>query len=225
VLLYLYTYNYPEWPNWTEAAQIRGVTPNQDHTDNSIDSIFNFDNESTLEQDGTQVLRRSKPLFSDSNTIPATKWQTHLGIFQLADKLGLEDLQLEARTKVQQALETEWQLENFHELLEVLWDMEVHGSQDLRDAALQVVSANLSNLLADTAFQSHMARYPTFTASLIGQFVQEKEKLVKEAAAAQTKVETCRKEVEDVLTYWSDGRHGNDSNKSRVRRLLSSWPR
>jgi hypothetical protein len=225
VLLYLYTYNYPEWPNWTEAAQVRGVTPNQDHTDNGTDSTANNDNESISEQDGTQVFHRSKPLFSDSNTVPATKWQTHLGIFQLADKLGLEDLQLEAQTKVQQALETEWQLANFHELLEVLWDMEVHGSQDLRDAALQVVSANLSNLLADTAFQSHMARYPTFTASLIGQFVQEKEKLVKEAAAAQTKVETCRKEVEDVLTYWSDGRHGNDSNKSRVRRLLSSWPR
>ena len=225
MLLYLYTYNYPEWPNWTEAAQVRGGTPNQDHTDNSTDSAINNDNEITSEQDGTQVLHRSKPLFSDSNTVPATKWQTHLGIFQLADKLGLEDLQLEAQTKVRQALEAEWQLENFHELLEVLWDMEVHGSQDLRDAALQVVSANLSNLLADTAFRSHMARYPTFTASLIGQFVQEKEKLVKEVAAAQAKVESCRKEVEDVLTYWSDGRHGNDSNKSRVRRLLSSWPR
>jgi hypothetical protein len=225
VLLYLYTYNYPEWPNWTEAAQVRGVTPNQDHTDNIMDSLINYDNESTFEEEGIQLLHCSKPLFSDSNTVPATKWQTHLGIFQLADKLGLEDLQLEARTKVQQALETEWQLENFHELLEVLWDMEVHGSEDLRDAALQVVSANLSNLLTDKAFQTHMARYPAFTASLIGQFVQEKEKLVKEAAAAQTKVETCRKEVEDVLTYWSDGRHGNDSNKSRVRRLLSNWPR
>jgi hypothetical protein len=225
VLLYLYTYNYPEWPNWTEAAQVRGVTPNQDHTDNSTDSAINNDNEITSEQDGTQVLHRSKPLFSDSNTVPATKWQTHLGIFQLADKLGLEDLQQEAQTKVRQALETEWKLENFHELLEILWDMEVHGSQDLRDAALQVVSANLSNLLDDKAFQSHMARYPAFTASLIGEFVQEKEKLVKEAAAAQAKVESCRKEVEDVLTHWSDGRHGNDSNKSRVRRLLSSWPR
>jgi hypothetical protein len=225
VLLYLYTYNYPEWPNWTEAAQVRGVTPSQDHTDNGTDSAVNNDNESTSEQDGTQALHRSKPLFSDSNTVPATKWQTHLGIFQLADKLGLEDLQLEAQTKVRQALETEWQLENFHELLEVLWDMEVQGSQDLRDAALRVVSANLSNLLDDTAFKSHMARYPTFTASLIAQFVQEKEKLVKEAAAAQAKVESCRKEVEDVLTYWSDGRHGNDSNKSRVRRLLSNWPR
>jgi hypothetical protein len=103
--------------------------------------------------------------------------------------------------------------------------MEVHGSQDLRDAALQVVSANLSKLLDDTAFQNHMARYPAFTASLIGEFVQEKEKLVKEAAAAQAKVESYRKEVEDVLTYWSDGRHGNDSNKSRVRRLLSTLPR
>jgi hypothetical protein len=49
--------------------------------------------------------------------------------------------------------------------------------------------------------------------------------LVKEVAAAQAKVESYRKEVEDVLTYWSDGRHGNDSNKSRVRRLLSTWPR
>ena len=225
MLLYLYTYNYPEWPNWTEAAQVRGVTPSNDHTDNGTDSAVNNDNEKTSEQDGTQVLHRSKPLSSDGNTVPATKWQTHLGIFQLADKLGLEDLQLEAQTKVRQALETEWKLENFHELLEILWDMEVRGSQDLRDAALQVVSANLSNLLDDKAFQSHMARYPAFTASLIGEFVQEKEKLVKEAAAAQAKVESCRKEVEDVLTRWSDGRHGNDSNKSMVRRLLSSWPR
>jgi hypothetical protein len=219
VLLYLYTYNYPEWPNWTEAAPVRGVMASQDHTDNGTDSMVNYDSGSLFAHDGTLAL------FSDTNTVPATKWQTHLGIFQLADKLGLEDLQLEAQAKVQQALETEWQLENFHELLEVLWDMEVHGSQDLRDAALQVVSANLSTLLADPAFRSHMARYPAFTASLIGQFVQEKEKLVKEAAAAQAKMETCRKEVEDVLTYWSDGRHGNDSNKSRVRRLLSSWPR
>jgi hypothetical protein len=106
--------------------------------------------------------------------IPETKWETHLGMFKLADKLGLEHLKAEAQTYLRLAMEDEWKVDNFHKLLEQLWEMEQAGVPALKDTALKIISANAAQLMVGEDFKDHLVRTPLFTASLVGQLVQER---------------------------------------------------
>lgn len=68
--------------------------------------------------------------------LPEMEWQTHLGMFKLADKLGLDGLKAEAQIQLRSTMDCEWDASSFHELLGQLWEMEQLGVEALQDAAL-----------------------------------------------------------------------------------------
>ena len=70
VLLYLHTNSYPVWSTWTPSSERSAIE--------------------TSEQQSS----------SSNHTVPATKWQAHLGLFRLADQLGLEVLTQEAPSRL-----------------------------------------------------------------------------------------------------------------------------
>ena len=116
VLLYLYNYSYPEWPAWTSESTTTPEALRPQALDNSpLETLH----ESTPCENRQKLVETSEDL-SNRSTAPKTQWQTHLGMFKIADKLGLEDLKMEAERRLRSAIEKEWGSSNFHELLEEL---------------------------------------------------------------------------------------------------------
>jgi hypothetical protein len=78
---------------------------------------------------------------SGKSTVPAARWETHLGLHKIADKICLRRLKAMAKRKLQLVMLEEWTLENFHQLFQQLWRMQQIGVKGLKAAALKVVSA------------------------------------------------------------------------------------
>lgn len=198
VLLYLYTFIYPEWPTWTTRP----------HTSQGV----------------SQQTNESK------RQLPEAEWQTHLGMFKLADKLGLDGLKTEAQIRLRSAMDREWDASSFHELLGQLWEMEQLGVEALQDAALGTISANATQLMAAEEFRDELIRIPSFTARLAQELIEEsnglKEKnkqLEKEIAQAHDQSAQRYKAIDSVLDTWTVGQYSNSINKAKVQSIYDKW--
>ena len=186
VLLYLYTWEYPEWPFSREYGEIEAAGQTSKVSQKSI--------------------------------VPKTFWETHLAIFILADKLGIKRLKKEAQTKLQEVMDTEWTVSNFHELLQQLWELGQSGSDDLRKTALQVVTANAADLLVKDSFRDHLKASPIFSLSMT-------DELVAIGAAQKKQNQKRRTELRNVLKSWSRSNYAGAANENNVQSLLDNWDR
>jgi hypothetical protein len=91
-------------------------------------------------------------LRSGRSTVPAATWETHLGLYKIADKICLRRLKAMAKRKFQSVMHEEWTLGNFHQLLEQFWRMQQAGVEDLKDVALKMVAANATDLMVKPQF-------------------------------------------------------------------------
>jgi hypothetical protein len=111
---------------------------------------------------------------SSNNTVPATNWQKHLGVFKLADRLGVEDLKSQAQVKLQEIIKHEWKASNFHKFVNGLWEMEQPGIQEVKDTGLDFGYDNPKDILESEAFKDQIDSLPGFIGSLIKHIMMQR---------------------------------------------------
>ena len=97
------------------------------------------------------------------------------------------------------------------------------GIQVLKDSALTSVSANASQLMVTGDFRDQLVRIPLFTASLAGQFVQEKAMLSEGIALHRQETSRRHQEVTSLISNWVFGQGSVATNQARVQRVLDQW--
>jgi hypothetical protein len=160
--------------------------------------------------------------------VPAARWETHLGLFKLADKLCIPKLKAMAKRRLQSTIYDEWTLGNFHQLLEELWHMQQAGVEDVKAVALQVVSRHAADLLAKPQFQDLLSGDSSFNIDLMNQlissFTKGRKEMEKDLELERRKSERNRKSLQEVVNSWVIvSSYCNATIKSSVSRILDSW--
>lgn len=115
---------------------------------------------------GRSLLRSAK------STVPTARWETHLGLYKIADKTSLRRLKAMAKKQLKSTIHEEWALGNFHHLLEQLWHMDQTGVEELKAAALSVVSANAADLMVKPKFVELLSDDSTFNIDLVNRLIE-----------------------------------------------------
>jgi hypothetical protein len=162
------------------------------------------------------------------SSIPAARWETHLGLFKLADKLCLRRLKAMAKRRLQSTIYEEWTLGNFHQLLEELWHMQQTGVEEVKAVALKVVSSNAADLMVKPQFQDLLSGDSSFNIDLMNQlinnFTRRSREIEKDLELERRRSERNRKGLQEVVNSWVIvSSFCNVTNKGSVSRILDNW--
>ena len=161
------------------------------------------------------------------STVPTARWETHLNLFKLTDKICLRRLKTMAKKRLQSTMHTEWTLGSFHQLLEQLWHMQQAGVEELKSVAMKVVSANAADLMVKPQFRDLLSGDSSFNIDLINQLIsgprgtntQVEIKLM----LARQRGERNRSSLQEVVNSWASGAFCSVTNKGSVARVLENW--
>lgn len=198
--LLMYVYTL-EYPDWSDARKY-------DEKDAS----------------GRSLLRSGK------STVPTARWETHLGLYKIADKVSLRRLKAKAKKQLKSIMHEEWALDNFHHLLEQLWHMEQTGVEELKAVALSVVSANAADLMVKPKFVELLSDDSTFNIDLVNRLIEGVPQSAPPSIDMERELELERENSErnqtnmqDVVDSWEFGHGANATNRTRVVEVLENW--
>jgi hypothetical protein len=170
------------------------------------------------------------PNSDNKSTVPAAKWQTHLGLYQLADKICLRRLKAMAKKRLKSVMHEEWTLGNFHLLLDQLWHMEQGGMEEVKAVALKVASANAAELVVKHKFLELLSGDSTFNIDFVNHLIggvqgsaRASTDTENELNLARQKSEHNQRDMQKVVDSWQVGHGANASNRARVAKVLEGW--
>ena len=161
--------------------------------------------------------------------IPATQWETHLGLFVVADKYQIRVLKKMAKTRLQTAMMDEWMAGNFFALLNELWKMEQSGVEDLRNQALSIVCTNSDHLEQKSGFQELMEGNSAFSKDFVHQMVRARKALQEELSELKTgaqnnkELRQVRQRFQEEIDFWVYGQGANALNKTSMQNIINEW--
>ena len=166
-------------------------------------------------------------LKAGKSTVPTARWETHLSLFKLADKICLRKLKAMAKKRLQSIMHTEWTLGSFHQLLEQLWHMQHVGVEELKAVAMKVVSANAADLMVKPQFRDLLSDDSSFNIDLINELISGPKGtstgVENELMLARQRGERNRNDLQEVANSWATGPFCSVTNKGNVGRVLENW--
>lgn len=176
-----------------------------------------------------------KSKLSLKSIVPESQWQSHLVLFCLADKLGLDALKVGAQEKLEIEIRREWAASDFNDLLAQLWELEQDGAEQLRASALNVVAINAAALVEKPEFKEYLYggsefasgfREKLITEHLQKMALEEEITALKETAKiADEKTARRKAKLDAIITSWDRSRssYAQTTNRRAVEELQELW--
>ena len=155
--------------------------------------------------------------------IPATQWETHLGLFVVADKYQIKVLKKMAKIKLQTAMMDEWMVGNFSELLGELWQMQQSGVEDLKEQALSIVCANSEQLEQKPGFQELIETNSAFSKDFVHRMIVARKLLQEELKTVAENNKKVLAKLQAKMDNWYYDGNGGSSNNSRIQEVIDEW--
>lgn len=189
-----------------------------------------YPNWSDARKDYNEDERVRSSLRSSKSTVPAAQWQTHLGLYQLADKICLRRLKAMAKKRLKSVMHDEWTLGNFHLLLDQLWHMEQGGMEEVKAVALEVASANAAELMVKHKFLELLSGDSTFNIDFVNHLIGGVQGPARSSIDTENELHLARqkskhnqRDMQKVVDSWQVGHGANASNRARVAKVLEGW--